>query len=79
MQWRVHIVLPKHALVVASSGDHAQALSRRLDDVQRQIDWLRTHTVQRDTQLDAALGRLQSEEQRRQLKRSTSFYGVFGL
>ncbi len=59
--------------------DPVQALNRRLDDVQRQVDWLRTHTVQRDTQLDTVLERLQSEEQRRGLKRSTSFYGVFGL
>ena len=73
------VSFPKSLKFHASAANPAQALHRRLDDVQRQVDWLRTHTVQRDTQLDTVLERLQSEEQRRPLKRSTSFYGVFGL
>lgn len=53
--------------------------SRRIDELQRQVEWLKQNTVRHDAQLEAALQRLGNEEQERQLKRSQSFYGMFGL
>jgi hypothetical protein len=43
------------------------------------VEWLKQSTVRHDAQLEAALQRLGIEEQERQLKRSQSFYGMFGL
>ena len=53
--------------------------SRRIDELQRQVEWLKQNTVRRDAQIEIALQRLGAEEQERQLKRSQSFYSVFGL
>ena len=50
-----------------------------MDELQQRIEWLMQNTVRRDTQLDALLQQLQKEEQGGQLKRSNSFYGMFGL
>ena len=56
-----------------------QDVNCRVDELQRNIEWLKRNTVRRDTQLDALLQQLQKGEQEGQLKRSNSFYGIFGL
>jgi hypothetical protein len=59
-----------------------QWLAQRFEDLQTEIIWLKERSVQTDAQLATLLDQLQlssREEERKKLKRSNSFYGVFGL
>lgn len=59
-----------------------QWLAQRFEDLQREIIWLKERSVQTDAQLATVLGQMQvseEEEERRRLKRSNSYFGMFGL
>lgn len=59
-----------------------QWLAQRFEDLQREIIWLKERSVQTDAQLATVLGQMQvsdEEEERRKLKRSNSYFGMFGL
>lgn len=59
-----------------------QWLAQRYEELHQDIIWLKERLMQTDAQLATILGQQQlseEEEERRKLKRSNSYFGVFGL
>jgi hypothetical protein len=56
-----------------------QWLSRRIDDLHNDVTWLKERIVLTDAQLTAILEQTKPEHPARQLQRSNSYWGVFGL
>lgn len=56
-----------------------QWINQRIDAVQKDVLWIKERIVLTDAQLAQILEVAQREQGSRELKRSNSYFGVFGL